>query len=211
MVPLAAVGMLFINISKKLFLLPAFVIFILANVIIFQPWAWDNIKLLSWSFVFFSILCAVTLGKLQRYGQMGVFLTICIVATFALPGVLSLTHQTRGEFVIYDRDDIALGDWLKTNTKDSEVFVSDPTPNNPIPSLGRRMLYLGYPGHLWVHGIDYSQREILNNEFLKGNFSNISNVDVAISYIVVSKNDGFGSNNNIKKIYENTKYKVYKL
>lgn len=206
--PLAIVGIFFVSFKKKLFLVPAFIVFLLANVVIFQPWDWDNIKLLSWSFVFFSILAAIALKRLTKYGHLGLFLVVCILFVSSLSGVLSVISQTKNEYVIYDKADIDLAAWIQVNTGKDDVFISDPTPNNPIPSLGARMLYLGYPGHLWVHGINYSQREITNASILNGNLKNINELEVPISYIVTTKN----TQANIAKIivYENEKYSVYK-
>ncbi len=210
-IPLALVGMLFVSRPKKIFLISAIVVFIVANFVIFQPWSWDNIKLLSWSFVFFSVLAAVALGKLKKFGHMGNFLIVCILALSSVSGILSIANQVKNQFVIYDKQDIALGNWIKANTQPSDVFIAEPTPNSPIPSLGQRMLYLGYPGHLWVHGINYSVREQMNTKIVNGDWSNINNLDTQVSYVVVSVSGYKAVASPFLEVFLNTKYKVFKV
>lgn len=210
-IPLAIIGLLFVSSVKRVFLISAFAVFVLANIVMFQPWAWDNIKLLSWCFVFFSILMTVALGRLRAYGQLGVFLIVCLVIISSVSGMFSIANQIKNRFVIYDKEDIALGNWIRENTKPNEIFIAEPIPNSPIPSLGERLLYIGYPGHLWVHGINYSSREKLNSEILSGDFSNLSKLEVAVSYIVTKSQTTFTNDNKMKELYDNGKYKVYRL
>ena len=77
---------------------------------------------------------------------------------------------------------------------------------------------MGYPGMLWVHGIDYSQRELALKMIYSGdvNVRNIKDV-YAIDYIVVGprelndlkiKQDFFEDNFCIAKQTKN--YKIYK-
>jgi len=205
--PLATAGFFIIEKKFRIFFIPSAVTFIVANLIIFQPWEWDNIKLLTWSFVFFAILASFALIRILRFGILGWIIVVAITLTSSLTGFISITDLFKRNFVIYDLNDIKLAGWVKENTTYDEIFAVDPLPNHPVPGLSGRVVYLGYPGHLWVHGIDYEDRQKINNEIISGNISNINKLDTYISYIVTSKQN---VNFPLKVLFENDKWKVYK-
>ena len=138
------------------------------------------------------------------------FLVILIVLSSISTGVLSVTLQLKNQYVIYDRWDIDLASWAKTNSGIDEVFIVEPVPNNPISGLAGRLVYVGYPGHLWVHGIDYNKRLIDNQRILDGDFTALNYLDLPIKYLVLSKNDlDFVSRKEFRQVYQNQKYVVY--
>lgn len=208
-IPLSIIGLRFVKKEDRIFFAPTFVIFLLANLIIFQPWEWDNIKLISWSFLFFSILVSVGLAEIYKKNLFLKLFVGLIILISSLSGILSIGLQLKNKYVLYDRGDIELAAWAKTNTKVDEVFVVDPVPNNPISGLAGRLVYIGYPGHLWVHGIDYVERELENNQILSGDISQINNLKMPVSYVVLSKNKlNFEIPKEFNKVYQNQKYLV---
>src|SRR3989344_6617489 len=211
-IPLASLGFWFVKHGQKIFFVPAFVVFIIANLVIFQPWDWDNIKLLSWSFLFFAILVGFLLAKYAQKGIVAKAIVGVLILISIASGFLSLTLQFKNKYVIYDKADIDLADWAKKNTEVGEIFLIEPFPNHPIPGLSGRLVYMGYPGHLWVHGINYSGREQVNNQILTGNFSQINNLEVPISYIVLSRySSNFNASSNFQEVYQNAKYRILKI
>ena len=210
-IPLALLGFWFVKHDQKIFFVPAFVVFIIANLIIFQPWDWDNIKLLSWSFLFFAILAGFLLAKYAQKGIVARAIVGVIILISVASGSLSLALQLKNKYVIYDKADIDLADWAKKNTQVDDIFVIDPFPNHPIPGLSGRLVYMGYPGHLWVHGIDYGKREREVHQILAGDFTQIRNLEVPIAYIVSIKNNlNIDLPLNTQEIYQNQKYVVFK-
>lgn len=210
-IPLAILGFLLIKKSHRILFIPAFAVFLIANLVIFQPWDWDNIKLLSWSFLFFAILAGVYLAKIFHKGILGkTFVTIVVIFSI-LSGLLSISLQLKNKYIIYDGYDIELADWAKTSTAINDIFIIETNPNHPIPGLAGRLVYTGYPGHLWVHGIDYAMRESQNNQILAGDFRRISDLEVPISYVVLPKQrSNFANQSNFQAIFQNQKYLVLK-
>lgn len=207
-IPLSILGFLTIAKDKRIYFIPAFIAFLISNFIIFQPWEWDNIKIISWSFLFFSILSAVALEKIFKRNHLYKILVILIILLSTASGFLSLNLQFKNKYVIYDENDIALADWTKSNTNSDDIFIIEPTPNHPVPGLAGRVVYMGYPGHLWVHGIDYLEREKINEEILNGTSRPSKIEGVSISYIVLpalNPNLNFGT-----MVFQNQKYKVFK-
>lgn len=209
-IPLAILGFIFIKKEQKILFVPPFIVFIAANIIIFQPWDWDNIKLLSWSFLFFVILAATFLVRYIRKSKIFAFLIFLVVFISCISGILSIAFQLKNKYVIYDKEDISLATWVKNNTNVDDIFAIEPTPNNPVPGLSGRLVFFGYPGHLWVHGINYSERENINSQILSGNFSLIKNHHLPISYVVAPVNS-FSDKQNVKEVFRNQKYQVFKI
>ena len=211
-IPLAILGFILIPRNQKIFFIPAFVVFVIANFVIFQPWDWDNIKLLSWSFIFFAILMGFLLAKFAQKGIVAKIIVGFIILTSVASGSLSLALQLKNKYMIYDKADIDLADWARKNSGVDEVFLIEPTPNHPIPGLAGRLVYMGYPGHLWVHGINYQKRETENSLILAGDFTQINNLETPISYIVLSRSDlTFKIPSDIQAAYQNQKYRVVRI
>lgn len=207
-IPLAIFGFMKLKPDLRVLFTGPFIAFIVANLVIFQPWSWDNIKLLSLSFLFFAILAGFFLNFISEKGLIYKTIVIIVIFISCISGSLSVLLQLSHRFVIYDKSDIELGLWAKTNTKVSEVFLIDPTPNHPIPGLAGRLVYVGYPGHLWVHGIDYYRRESLNKKIMSGNLNLISETELPISYVVIEKNSSLNQGSNYKVVFKNNKYLV---
>lgn len=207
--PLAALGLWKLKRDLRFFFIGPVIAFSLANIVIFQPWSWDNIKLLTLSFLFFAILAGSFLNNILERGLVLKTSVMIVILVSCLSGFLSILLQLNRTFVIYDKDDIELAGWAKNNTQLNDVFLIDPTPTHPIPGLSGRLVYVGYPGHLWVHGIDYGKREQMTNQILAGDFSQIDNLEVPVSYVVLSKNNrNLEIPKEFNKVYQNQKYLV---
>ena len=72
---------------------------------------------------------------------------------------------------------------------------------------------MGYAGHLWVHGISYGTREAIVNRVLKGEVGALQEADVKINYLVidVNKKINFLNHPNLKQVFTNQKYLIYKI
>jgi len=208
--PLAIYGLFKWPKVKRWFFLPPLIIFILANVVVFQPWDWDNIKLFSWVFLFLSLPAAAALVHIARFNLVTRLLAAVIFISLTLSGILSLLSHLPQKYVIYDNEGIELAKWIQAHTPKSSVFLIDPQPTHPVAGLSGRSVYLGYPGHLWVHGLTYGPREEKVKSILAGNLNMLTETEVKIDYLVVeaNKKDPFSK---LTPIYINQKYVVYRV
>ena len=134
------------------FLIPAAAIFILACLVKFAPWEWDNTKIMIWAY--FMILPFLWNDLLARWPQE-VRVGVCIVLFGS--GLVSLFGGlAAGGYGFASRielDGVALA--LQKIPVEAR-FAAFPTYNHPLLLNGRKVV-AGYPGHLWTQGFDYGK------------------------------------------------------
>jgi hypothetical protein len=149
-------------VSRKLlfFYLPFTLCFIVPNLVKLAPWVWDNVKILFYWWIASAPIVALLLARLwagtipQRVcaGVLFVMLTLAGgLDVFAL-----VTRQ--GQYQEFDRDGVAFAEMVKQQTPPRATILHAPIHNTPIFLTGRRSV-MGYPGHIWTHGIDSGPRE----------------------------------------------------
>jgi hypothetical protein len=143
-----------------LFYLPFTLCFIVPNLIKFAPWIWDNIKILFYWWIASAPIVALLLAELwegpitNRVIAVGLFVILTLAG--ALDVFVLLSRQ--GEYQEFDRDGIAFAEIVKQQTPPRAMILHAPVHNTPLFLAGRRSL-MGYPGHIWTHGIDSGPRE----------------------------------------------------
>jgi hypothetical protein len=144
----------------KRFYLPFLLWFLVPNVLSLAPWSWDNIKVLIYWSLASCPLVAVMLAYLFRRRFTGLFASIILIAlTFsgALDVVrgLSPAENTR----LFGKEELEVASILREKTPPRSLILDVPIHNSVVALSGRQAV-MGYPGHLWTHGIDYKQREL---------------------------------------------------
>ncbi len=175
------------------FYLPAIVLFIMAELIVFQPWAWDNIKIFFVWYLFSVILVADYLdgviGKITkkslRRGFLGIIVGICI-----LSGTFSLIREAFSSFLLFSNTDVETAEYIRVHTPRDAVFLSSDFHNNPVSALAGRNIVMGYEGWLWSHGINYEERATDVQVLFSGtdNFSGLA-AQYQIDYIYLSSRE----------------------
>lgn len=144
------------------FALSSAVVFILANLIIFQPWDWDNSKLLvywllvSVPAVAWLLVTVANRGRIWAAGMALIFLSLTMAGTFDV--TKTLAWQT-AKVPMFDTKAQEIAQAVRLGTPKDAVFLTAQQPNNPISGLGGRRIVMGYTGWLWSYGIAYQSRE----------------------------------------------------
>lgn len=143
-----------------LFLLPFSLCFIIPNVLKLAPWIWDNIKVLFYWWVASAPLVAILLARLWRKGPALRFLALVLFGCIALAGALDVGAIVlrSNKFQVFDSSGVGFAELVKEKTEPRALIIHAPVHNHPVFLTGRRSL-MGYPGHIWTHGLDYTQRE----------------------------------------------------
>jgi hypothetical protein len=151
----------------RLLCFPAAFVFLACAFIRFAPWAWDNTKLMIWSYLLLMFcLWKAFFSRWRWFAQAPIyFLLFCSGAVSLLGGLLPI-HSKEG----YSIGELAQWEGAAEATNSFNplaVFAAYPTYNHPVLVSGHRVV-LGFPGHLWSHGLAYRPYEILLTRFLQG-------------------------------------------
>jgi hypothetical protein len=149
-------------VSRRLliFLLPFSLCFIVPNVLKMAPWIWDNIKVLFYWWVGSAPLVALLLARLWRQGELKRVAAILLFACVTLAGALDVAGilLKPNKYQVFDAAGVSFAESVKNGTEPRALIMHAPVHNHPVFLTGRRSL-MGYPGHIWTHGLDYVQRE----------------------------------------------------
>jgi hypothetical protein len=151
----------FVTNRQLRFYLPFAVWFIVPNVVLLAPWTWDNIKVLVYWSLVSSPFVAVALSYLftQRF-MVGRGLAAALLLALTLSGTLDVARAlSPAENVsLFGKEELGVAALLREKTPPRALILHAPIHNSVVALSGRQSV-MGYPGHLWTHGINYAQRE----------------------------------------------------
>jgi len=137
-------------------------VFLVANLVSFQPDPFDNVKMPVYRFLAVRILVAALLVTFWRgHGPVVRVLIGGMVATMPLSGILVNVEQARGldRYRWATTEEIALAAELRAVTPPGSVFVVGLRHDHPIPMLSGRPVVMSFPGWIWTRGLDAATRE----------------------------------------------------
>lgn len=143
-----------------IFFLPFTLCFIIPNVLKMAPWIWDNIKVLFYWWLASAPLVALLLARLWRQGGVKRALALSLFACVTLAGALDVAAIVlrSNEYGIFTAPGVQFAELIKRETAPQSVVIHAPVHNHPVFLTGRRSL-MGYPGHVWTHGLEFAARE----------------------------------------------------
>ncbi len=202
-----------------LFLAPFVLCFIVPNVLKMAPWIWDNIKVLFYWWVASAPLVALLLARLWKQGRPQKILALVLFVCITLAGALDVGAIVlrSNKFQVFDADGIGFAELVKETTEPRALIIHAPVHNHPVFLSGRRSL-MGYPGHIWTHGLDYTQRESeIRRIYAGGSDAPLLLQKYGVQYAVVgpqeqnlmSVNEGFFSRYQL--VGEVGGYRLYKI
>lgn len=205
-------GFFVLDKKQKFFYFPAISILVAANFVNFQPFDWDNYKLLL---VWYAV-SSVVVGKLiyvlfskARVIAFGIIFFLFISGMVLIIGDYLTFHG------LFSSEDIELASWEETNTRPTDLILTGPQHNQFSLLAGRKIL-LGYPGYLWTQGIDSGSRSTDARKMYEGDMDLVKRYGV--DYIVLGyeerrayKPDEDYLNTNFILVKETTNFKIYKV
>jgi hypothetical protein len=135
-------------------LAPCLALFAIANVYLFQPHAYDNLKLLFYAYLALALGAARLLaGWWRRRGWAGrVTAAACVLLATASGGV-SVLRESILHWPLLDGDEVAIGMELRRLTPPDARFLTADNHDHPVPIVAGRRIVLGYRGWLWTYGL----------------------------------------------------------
>lgn len=184
--------------KEKAFVLPALVLFLLAESIVFQPNVYDNNKLLYVSYALFCILsshCIVTMlasfsHKSAKALVMALLFVLCTNAA-----VLTLTREVVSgmpayAYRLFTADSVRAAEFIRSETDPDSLFLTATEHNNAVAALTGRNITCGSPSYLYYHGLNYAERERLTKAMLTDSALFEENKTVlGIDYVYIGENE----------------------
>ena len=201
-----------------IFYLPFTLCFIVPNFLKMAPWIWDNIKVLYYWWLASAPLVALLLAKLWQQGMTRRVIAVVLFVCVTLAGALDVAGIAMRsiKYQVFDADGLRFAELVKSKTTPRSLIVHAPVHNTPVFLTGRRSL-MGYPGHIWTHGLEFVQREgEIKRIYLGAPDAEQLITKYGIEYLVVGPqerivtmvNDQFI--NRFQKVGEVGEYKLYK-
>jgi len=160
--PVGIVGWSIATRKLQVITLPFFMMFVLLNLFLFQPYVWDNTKVLVWASLGVSSMAAYTVWKLW---QKHIVLKICAGLLFLimiLAGTLDAygaLDKRKHNWSMYEAQALIAVDAFRHLSKSDDVILASDSHNNPFINLSGRQVVMGFRGWLWTYGFDYGPIE----------------------------------------------------
>jgi hypothetical protein len=87
-------------------------------------------------------------------------IALSLFACVTLAGALDVASIVlrSNEYGIFNADGIQFAELIKREVPPQAVVIHAPVHNHPVFLTGRRSL-MGYPGHVWTHGLEFAPRQ----------------------------------------------------
>ncbi len=222
-IPLALLVLLFKQSSSygtRIITIAGLMLMVSINFVLFSPFDWDNVKFLLWAGLFFSFSASSFLVWIYNKKSiilkvLAIFVSITMVST----ALLSIYRETNLRYVLFTKEAVAAAEYIKEKTPKDALFLTYKIHNSPVNNLAGRSIMMGYPGYLWVHGIDYAKRE-KDIALIYSGAANAGELikKYGISYVVIENYDPsdmlinrnyFDDNHPV--FYKSLNYTIYKV
>jgi hypothetical protein len=149
-----------VNRRLLLFYLPFVLCFIIPNFVKMAPWIWDNIKVLFYWWVASAPIVALLLSRLWKDNPVRRIAAVLLFVCLTLAGTLDVAGIALRsvKYGIFDQSGIQFAELVKDQTAPRALIIHAPVHNEPVFLTGRKSL-MGYPGHIWTHGLEFAKRE----------------------------------------------------
>lgn len=169
---------------------PMWLWFAVPNVIVLQPWIWDNTKFFIFWAMLGSVLVGGALAGMLRRGPAPAAVAVVVMVLLGLSGLLDVTRASNygvSSVQFTDARGLRVANWVRHNTSPEAVFVVADEHNSPIPTLAGRRILVGYPGWLWTYGLaDFWQKGDDDKKILDGDVSTPALVrQYGVDYVMI--------------------------
>ncbi len=173
---------------QALFYLPFVLWFIVPNVVKLAPWDWDNIKVLVYWSLVSCVFVALTLAVLMTHRFVilkvaGAVLLLILTLSGAMDVLRALSPVEN--VGLFSQADLEVAELIRQKTPPRAVMLHAPIHNSVVALTGRQSA-MGYPGHLWTHGIDFAARENQVKTIYRGGAESAKPLaELNVNYVVI--------------------------
>ncbi|MBU0974124.1 hypothetical protein KKD03_00275 [Patescibacteria group bacterium] len=209
------------NISSTQYFYGFFALFIISNIVTFQPTSWDNSKLFSWVYFGFSLLASHIIVELwnKKSRKIVAIVLMIFLSTTGILELIRLQKFDRNTYLLSNLEEIEFAQLVMRNTNTDDIFLTASDHNYPLQMWGSRSIVLGYKG--WItnfgFGIEERSKDIIEiYQFPERSLKLIKKYD--INYIVIGereKNEFIVNqkyfNENFPVIFQKKDTNIYKI
>ena len=173
----------------------AFVIYLAAEFLVFQPNVYDNNKLFYVWYMICAILAAdyalELLGRLKGLRARPVIAALCAVGCVAT-GTLSIARECVSDYQMFSAQDVAAAEFVEQTTERDAIFLTGTQHINFVSSLAGRRIVCGPDTWLYYHGFDTSERQTDIRAFYADPVGQAAVLEkYGVSYILLSGNERY--------------------
>ena len=139
-------------------------IYLIAELIIFQPNLYDNNKLFYIWYVFATITAACAIVSLFRYWRArGLFMAAATLAVLSLvigcvAGTMTIAIEWLSKYNAYTPEHVAAAQFIDRELPIDALFVTANNHNNTVAALTGRNIVVGTDSFLFFHGLNAQQQ-----------------------------------------------------
>ena len=129
-------------------------LFVISNLVVFQPNAWDNTKILAYSYIFLMVPVSRLLNKIfDKFKVVGVLLLLILCLT----GIADVWNATlRRDYLLWSYEDIQIAKDFNKILSSGDIVLTYDGVYDWVLTLTKGQILLGYRGWIWTYGFDYS-------------------------------------------------------
>ncbi len=160
--PIGIVGWVISNQRLKAITLPFFAMFVLLNLFLFQPYVWDNTKVLVWASLGISGMAAYVVWRMMQKNVLfkvsaGILFFFMIFS--GLLDAYAAVDKRLHNWSMYEASALVAVDDFRKLSKPTDIILASDSHNNPFMNLSGRQVVMGFRGWLWTYGFNYGSIE----------------------------------------------------
>ena len=197
-------------------------IFVVAELVLFQPLDYDNNKLFYiWYLLMLPAAGSACVGVWRRLRgtRSRALLAALFLAGSTLSGALSIARECVSDYQLFSAADVAVAEYIEENTDLDDMFLTGLHHNNPVYALAGRDVVCGPSLFLYWHGLDYMSRDARVRAFYADPENNLDLLrEYNVKYIVSGSAERYELNSNeealdalFELIYDEMGTKIYRV
>ncbi|MCC8168914.1 MAG: hypothetical protein LIO59_00755 [Oscillospiraceae bacterium] len=155
--------------NKKL-IAGAALVFVVAELVLFQPLTYDNNKMFFVPYMILVILVAAWLVKMWdalKNVKGRAYLATIVIAAGTLSGALTIcreyvsgTNSNYGKYQMFSADEMEMAEYIRENTPSDSVILTSDSFASPVYALTGRDIFAGPANFVGTHGLSdgYEQK-----------------------------------------------------
>ena len=197
-------------------------IFVVAELVLFQPLDYDNNKLFYiWYLLMLPAAGSACVGVWRRLRgtRSRALLAALFLAGSTLSGALSIARECVSDYQLFSAADVAAAEYIEENTDPDDMFLTGLHHNNPVYALAGRDVVCGPSLFLYWHGLDYMSRDARVRAFYADPENNLDLLrEYNVKYIVSGSAERYELSSNeealdalFELIYDEMGTKIYRV